>query len=178
MKTGVYPLCKKDSLVYQIGLIFLFSFFMVISSYSRIPLWFTPVPITLQTFVLYLSILFLKEKSFFSQAIYITLGILGVPVFGNVGAGLGYFFGPTGGYLLGFLLVSIIFPRFLPQKKSFIKLFFYFLFANFFIYILGMSWLIFGFEFTFYKSLLLGVFPFLIGDIFKIVLVSALALKK
>jgi biotin transport system substrate-specific component len=178
MKVQVYSLSKKNSLVYQTTLIFLFSFFMIVSSYIRIPLWFSPVPITLQTFVLYLSILFLKRKSFFSQVIYLSLGVFGIPVFGNTGAGLWYLFGPTGGYLLGFLLVSIIFPYFLPSKKSFIKIFFYFLLANFLIYILGMSWLIIGFKFTFYKAFLLGVLPFLIGDIIKIVLVSIFPLKR
>jgi biotin transport system substrate-specific component len=150
---------------------------MILSSYIRIPLLFSPVPITMQTFVLYLSILFLKEKAIFSQVIYIILGLGGMPVFSRGGAGLIYLLGPTGGYIVGFLAVALIFPHFLPKERSFLRIFSLFVLANILIYTIGVSWLVLMHKFTFDHALFAGVYPFIIGDVFKIALVSLFSLK-
>jgi biotin transport system substrate-specific component len=151
---------------------------MVMSAHVRIPLFFTPVPITMQTFVLFLSVLILSRQAFFSQAIYIVLGIAGLPVFTNGGAGLLYLLGPTGGYIVGFLLVAFILPFLLPEKRTFIKVFFVFLFGASLYYLTGVSWLVFYYKFSFLAALAAGVAPFIIGDILKIVLVSSLATRR
>ena len=170
-------LSQRYSIVGRISLILGFSLLMVLSANVRIPLFFTPVPITLQTLVLFLSILILAKEAVFSQAIYIILGIGGLPVFTNGGAGLLYLLGPTGGYIVGFLLVAIVLPFCLPKKRTFIKVFPVFLFGASLYYLTGVSWLVFYHKFSFLAALGIGVAPFIIGDILKIVLVSSLATK-
>ena len=85
MKTAI--LSRKNYLALRACLVFSFSILMAVSAYVRVPLFFTPVPLTLQTFVFYLSIIFLKRQAIFSQVIYLFLGATGLPVFTNAGAG-------------------------------------------------------------------------------------------
>jgi biotin transport system substrate-specific component len=168
---------QKYYLVLESTLVLTFSFLMVISAQLRIPLFFTPVPVTLQTLVLFLSIVFLKHKAFFSQVIYIFLGLLGLPVFSKGGTGLFYLLGPTGGYILGFLVVAFIFPYFLPKGKSFFKIFFFFIFASFLYFSIGAAWLIFLHNFSLISAITAGVLPFIIGDVFKASLASFIFLR-
>ena len=164
---------EKKSLVIEAGLILAFTFLMILSAYVRIPLFFSPVPLTLQTFILYLSIILIKNKASFAQLIYLVLGVFGLPIFSVGGAGLLYLLGPTGGYLLGFLAVALIFPHLLPKDKSYFKVFFLFSLANIVIYLFGITWLIFLHQFSFSAAILFGVVPFVITDILKIALVSS-----
>jgi biotin transport system substrate-specific component len=157
-----------------------FSFLMVLSSQIKIPLFFTPVPLTFQTLVLFLSIVSLRERAILSQAIYIFLGLVGVPVFSK-GAGLLYLFGPTGGYLLGFLVVALIFPYFLEFTKGGrhldIKFFFLFLGANLVIYLFGAGWLKIVTKVSVKNAILMGIVPFIGGDLLKILLASVLSCR-
>jgi biotin transport system substrate-specific component len=78
-------------------------------AYVSIPLPGLPAPISFQVFGVYFAGLLLGPKwGGFSQALYLVVGIAGAPVFSNGGAGLGYVLGPTGGYLVGFLLAAIV----------------------------------------------------------------------
>ena len=86
----------------NIFLTLFFTFLFVVSSCIRIPLFFSPVPITMQTFVLFLSLALLRKKAAVSYLFYIVLGTSGFSVFANGGSGILYLFGPTGGYLFGF----------------------------------------------------------------------------
>ena len=164
---------KENILVKDVVLIFFFSFLMTISSQIRLYLFFTPVPITLQTLVLFLSIFCLRQKAFFSQFFWILLGIFGVPVFAK-GGGWFYLFGPTGGYILGFLSSCLIFPHFfdVSRRKNFFVLFLLYFLINLWIYLVGVIWLKMYLSISFLKSILLGVVPFIPGDIFKIFLAS------
>lgn len=79
-------------------------------------LWFTPVPITLQVLGVIMSGLFLGSRwGAISQLQYLTLGALGLPIFSNMTGGPAAFFGPTAGYLLGFVpgayLCGLVFER-------------------------------------------------------------------
>ena len=175
MKAGVI---KENILVKDVLLIFFFSFLMAISSQIRLYLFFTPVPVTLQTLVLFLSIFYLRQKAFFSQFFWILLGIIGVPVFAK-GGGLFYLFGPTGGYILGFLSSCLIFPYFfnLFKRKNFFIFFLLYSLINLWIYFIGTIWLKFFLSISFSKSIFLGVLPFLSGDIFKIFLASLFSVE-
>ncbi len=100
-------------------------------------------------------------------------GIVGLPVFAGTpekGIGLIYFTGPTMGYLLGFLVAVYISGKFIYDSnplKNFLKL----LFATSFIYILGMAWLgnLIGWNKPIFQ---LGAQPFLLAEIFKILLAT------
>lgn len=170
-------IAERRSLVTSIGFIGAFTFLMALSAYVRIPLFFTPVPLTMQTFVVYLSLVVLKRRAVFSQLFYLLLGVGGIPVFANGGASLLYLLGPTGGYLLGFLAVALIFPYFLPKEISLLKALIFFSSAAIMIYSFGLSWLIFIHHFSLPEALIAGVYPFIPGAIIKIGVVSWVALK-
>lgn len=80
---------------------------IVVSTQFIIPLG--PVPLTLQTVVLQvLAWVFPPHQATRSVALYLVLGLVGFPVFSGGGGGLGHFAGPTGGYLLGFLVATFV----------------------------------------------------------------------
>ncbi len=84
----------------------LFTAIIVVLSWVSIPMpW--GVPITLQTFAVALcGYAFDKWRSSLCVAVYILLGLVGVPVFSGMNGGAGVLFGPTGGYIFGFLLMA------------------------------------------------------------------------
>jgi biotin transport system substrate-specific component len=167
----------KNTMAHTTGLVLVFSVLMAIASYVRIPLIFTPVPLTLQTFVLYLSLVFLKRKAFYAQSAYLLFGIMGLPVFTNAGSGLLYFSGPTAGYLFGFLFVAIVFPFFFPRKSTYLKNICYFSLAALCLYSFGLAWLIAIYRLSLATAFLSGALPFIFGEISKIILVSVISVK-
>ena len=87
----------------------MFAALTALGAYLIIPLPFSPVPLTLQTFFTYTSGAVLgKYRGALSQIIYIGLGCLGLPVFAGGKAGFGVLLGPTGGYLIGFVLGAFL----------------------------------------------------------------------
>ena len=167
----------KNTMVHTTCLVLVFSVLMAVASYIRIPLFFTPVPLTLQTFVLYLSLVFLKRKAIYAQGIYLLFGILGLPVFTNAGSGLLYFLGPTAGYLLGFLFVAWVFPFFSGKQQTYFKNLCYFSLAAICLYSFGLIWLMAIYKLSLSAALLAGVLPFVFGEVFKIGLASTINLR-
>ena len=155
--------------------IFLGSILLTISSKIKIP--FYPVPMTMQTFVvLFLGMSFGYKIGLATVSLYLIEGIIGLPVFSNSpekGVGLVYFTGPTMGYLIGFLIATFLAGYFKFEGNllnSFIKL----LISVSTIYILGIFWLgsLIGWD----KPIIqLGVTPFLLAEMFKIVILTLLA---
>ena len=156
-------------------IIFLGSMLLTISSKIKIP--FYPVPMTMQTFVvLFLGMSFGYKIGLATVGLYLIEGIIGLPVFSNSpekGVGLAYFTGPTMGYLIGFLIATFLAGYFKFEGnllKSFIKL----LISVSTIYILGVFWLgtLIGWD----KPIIqLGVTPFLLAELFKIIILTLLA---
>jgi biotin transport system substrate-specific component len=167
----------KVSLLLEGLLVCLFILLMVTAAYIRIPLFFSPVPITMQTLVLYISIVVLKRKAIFFYMSYLLLGLGGIPVFGNAGTGYLYLAGPTGGYLLAFLLIALVMPYFLRGTISFVRALCVYSFANVLIYIMGASWLFVLYHYSFKLAISVGVLPFIVGDIFKIVIAALISIK-
>lgn len=138
-----------------------------IGAYIRIPLFFTPVPVTLQTFFVLLSGAFLGRKwGALSQAAYVSLGIAGLPVFQGYGYGMGHLLGPTGGYLLGFIAASYITGLF--SKNIFAAM----LAGLAAIYISGVIWLKVFLGAGLPESLMMGLYPFIPGEIVKVIAAS------
>ena len=153
------------------------SIILAISAKIKIP--FYPVPMTMQTFVvLLLGISFGYKIAVTTVGLYLLEGIFGLPVFSNSpekGIGLVYFTGPTMGYLIGFLFAAF-FAGYLNFKTSFFYIFFKLIFSVLFIYIFGVLWLgtLIGWD----KPIIeLGVTPFLLAELFKILLLTFLAKK-
>jgi biotin transport system substrate-specific component len=145
---------------------------LAISSKIKIP--FYPVPMTMQTFiVLIIGIGFGWKIGIATVALYLFEGLIGLPVFSGTpekGVGFIYFTGPTMGYLIGFLVTIFFAGRFNYQDNlifNFIKL----TFATSFIYILGMLWLgvLIGWDKPIFT---LGAQPFLLAELFKILLAT------
>ena len=155
--------------------IFFGSILLAISSKIKIP--FYPVPMTMQTFVvLFLGMSFGYKVGLATVSLYLFEGIIGLPVFSNSpekGVGLVYFTGPTMGYLIGFLFATFLAGYFNFKKNilvNFVKL----LVSVSVIYIFGIFWLgnLIGWD----KPIIqLGVTPFLLAELFKILILSLLA---
>jgi biotin transport system substrate-specific component len=79
---------------------------------------FFPVPLTLQTFFVYLAVLKLKKHAYISQAIYLGIGAIGLPVFARGMGGYAVLVGPTGGFLLGFLLGALASGQLLEAMRG------------------------------------------------------------
>ena len=158
-------------------LIFLGTLALTISAKLKIP--FYPVPMTMQTFVvLFLGVAFGYKVGIATISAYLLEGIIGIPVFSNSpekGIGLVYFTGPTMGYLIGFLFATFI-AGYLDLKKNIFIIFFKLTLAVSVIYILGLFWLgnLIGWD----KPIVqLGATPFLLAELFKIILLTLLTKK-
>jgi len=153
---------------------------------ARIPLPWSPVPVTGQTFaVLLAAILLGRWWGGISLALYAGLGAAGLPWFSGWSGGVGYLAGPTGGYIIGFILAALFLGHFTDtyvRSRSFLSMLALMLFANFvLIYVPGLLllglWLksVGGGSVTFTTLLSMGAIPFIPGDITKAVMAAALA---
>ena len=143
-----------------------------------IPLPWTPVPITAQTFAVLCSGLFLGKKyGCLSQILYVVLGIAFVPWFGGMTGGLEVFLGSTGGFFIGFIIASY-FIGYITERyakaRNFTRMAVVIGIANFaLIYIPGLAglalWMSYqGMAFSVFDLLMMGLVPFIVGDIVKI----------
>jgi biotin transport system substrate-specific component len=149
---------------------------VALSAQLVIRLPFSPVPITGQTFaVLLVGFVLGSQRGALSLALYLLEGIMGLPVFAGGGAGLPWLFGPSGGYLLGFVLAAGLVGGLAERgfDRKFFTTMIAFACGMLAIYIIGALWLS---NYTGWQaSLQTGVLPFLPGDLFKAIL-AALAL--
>ena len=154
--------------------IILGSIALTISAKIKIP--FYPVPMTMQTFVvLFLGISLGHKIALATIGLYLIEGIAGLPVFSNSpekGVGLVYFTGPTMGYLIGFLTACYLASKIKIDDNFFVVLF-KLIIATSTIYILGLIWLgtLIGWDKPIFA---LGAKPFLLAEIFKIMLLALL----
>lgn len=140
-----------------------------ISAYISIPLPITSVPFTLQSlFLMVIALSMPISISFPSVGLYLLLGAIGLPVFSNGTSGLTVLFGPTGGYLFGFLLSTLV----IGYIKEKLDYFFGYLFASILggigiVYALGVLGLMLVLGMSFDKAMTIGVIPFLPLDLIK-----------
>lgn len=154
---------------YKISLIGLFVAITAICSWITIPLPFTPVPINMATFAVIMSGLVLGARlGAISQIIYIFIGIVGMPVFSGFSSGFGVLVGPTGGYLMGYIFIALLSG--ILSKNHDYKIFIGIVLGNVMCYILGSLWFMYITESNLTTTLTLCVFPFILGDILKILL--------
>ena len=168
---------KNSKIIKYAFVALLGSILLAISSKVKIP--FYPVPMTMQTLVvIVIGIAFGWKLGIATISLYLFEGILGMPVFSGTpekGVGLIYFTGPTMGYLIGFLVAVFLAGRFVYNDNS-IQNFLKILLATSFIYLLGIIWLgsLIGWDKPIFK---LGVQPFLLAELFKI-LIASFAIKQ
>jgi len=151
-------------------LIVLGALFVAALAQIEIPLPFTPVPITGQTFgVLLVGAALGSKRGAASLASYLALGVFGLPFFAGGAHGLEILIGATGGYLIGFIIaayiIGLLAERGLERnvRTSFIP----FLAGTVIIYVCGVAWLA-VFLGSFNKAIAGGLLPFLAGDAIKL----------
>ncbi len=134
-----------------------------------------PVPISLTILVIYLAVVVIGTKySLISYIVYLLLGLCGLPVFSGFSGGVAKLAGPTGGYLIGFILMILVGGT-LYQKTTKVWLGGIYLFIGVLIdYVFGTIWFILMMDTTLSYALSVCVLPFLPVDIIKIVLAIAL----
>lgn len=152
---------------------------MCISAYINIPLPFIGVPITAQTFVVNIIALMLKPKyALIAQVIYTLIGIAGIPVFAGGKAGIGTLAGPSGGYIIGFIVAAFLISL---AKNGKCELKRYILITIFVgipvIYLLGTTVMAFQVKKGIWALLMTTVFPFIPLDIIKCIAASYICIK-
>lgn len=140
----------------------------IIAPFS-IPLPFSPIPISMCTLAIYFAIVLLgKRLGFLSILLYILLGLVGLPVFSGFTGGIGKLLGPTGGYIIGYLLLALIFGSFVQKwSGSFLSAFAGMLLGTAACYSLGTLWLAYQSGISIFSAFLTSVLPFLPGDFCK-----------
>lgn len=109
---------KKDS-VKSLCYIAMMAVLICICSWISVPF---VIPFTLQTFAVFFSLLLLGgKKGTASICLYLLMGIIGLPVFSGFGGGIGHLFGPTGGYIIGFIFTGVVYillERLMKKSKT------------------------------------------------------------
>ena len=150
---------------------------LCISSYIVIPLPFSLTSITAQTIIINLiGLIMLPKEAFITMFTFILLGACGLPVFSGGTGGIGRLFGPTGGYLLGYLTAAVVISI-LKGKEVNIKryLFVTMVVGIPIIYLCGLTTMKIYMKGNLIQLLTASVFPFIPGDILKCILGSYIA---
>ena len=145
---------------------------LAISSKVQVPFW--PVPMTMQTFVIFLiGMTYGVRLSFATVALYLFEGAAGLPVFAS-GGGIAYLIGPTAGYLYGMLFASAVISYLanLGFSKTYFKAAFSLVIGSIIIFSFGIIYLgsIIGYQ----KAIAAGLLPFIPSELFKIALAVTL----
>lgn len=146
-----------------------------------IPLPFTPVPMTLATLAVMLTGGLLGSKyGSISMIVYVLLGAFGAPVFSGYSGGFAKILGPTGGYIIGYILTAFITGIIIEKINKKNRFYMNIIAMTIGIsscYILGTAWFMISTSTPLWTSLVSCVFPFLIGDLLKII-AGAMLIKK
>ena len=151
----------------------LFAALTAAGAYIQIPIPFSPVPVTLQVFFVLLAGCILKSKwGSLSMIVYSLLGIAGLPVFAGGSSGIGVLLGPTGGYIIGFILAAYIIGKLSEKTEKSTRSPLLVNTLNmsagiFVIYLCGVLQLMIVAQIGLGVALTLGAIPFLPGEIVK-----------
>lgn len=176
---------KKANLYYfktrDIAYIAMFIALITICSWISIPIG-SIVSFTLQLLAIFICIYVLGPvKSFITIALYLLIGLIGVPVFSNFKGGPSVFLGPTGGFLIGFLLIPLIYlPFYLIFKNNLISYSISMVLGLMVTYLFGALWFIYIYkngDCALLTALTATVFPFIIPDLIKLIVGIAIGNK-
>lgn len=174
------------SLIKKIALVMGMAAITGLAAQVRVPLPWTPVPITGQTLAALLAgVLLGRWYGGLSLAIYAGLGVAGLAWFSGWSGGIGHLAGPTGGYIIGFILAALFLgyaTNKYPKARSLPAMLGLMLFADFvLIYVPGLLqlhlWLnlVMGQTTSLYQVLGMGLFPFVVGDLIKVITAAGIA---
>jgi len=156
-----------------------FAFLTFAAALIRIPLPMTPVPLTLQTLVLFIAVYHLNPRELgLSQLLYITVGLVGAPVFAAGVTGMLALVGPTAGYLAGFIVAGVVMAILKSKiKPGYISMAAVFTTGMIIIYALGAAHLVIAYKMNIAQAFIAGVAPFAAADAVKIAAAAAFAKK-
>lgn len=185
-KYGAYRWRYQSGLARKVLLAFGMAGVVGLAAQVRWALPFTPVPITLQTLaVLLAGVLLGRNWGGISMALYAVLGAAGLPWFNGWSGGIERIVGPTGGYIIGFIPAAVFMGYFTDKyvrARSFVSMFGLMLVADFgLIFVFGLTqlglWLnlVKGQSVGWYQVMVMGLFPFIAGDIVKIGIAALVA---
>lgn len=170
LKARTWEFQSKEFLLFrEIGIVLFASLLIGLFGKVAIPLPFTPVPIATQmNVVLLLSMWLGPRRAAASVFAFLVEGAIGMPVFAGAIGGPAVFLGPRGGYLIGYLIAAAVVGYFAEKMndRSPLKAFWAMLAGNGLVYLTGASYLA-----TFVgpmKAMMLGVAPFILGDLIKL----------
>ena len=170
---------KLNLSVKEITLVGLATAIMGIFSQLALPIPFTTVPLTLQTFgLVIISVVLGKKIGTLSILIWALLGTIGIPVFSGFSSGLGVLVGPNGGYIIGFIFMSFIIGyTSTSTNKNNILLFVGVYLGQAVQYTFGVIQLKIVLGLSLPNALLAGLYPFILKDIIMITVAVTLALS-
>jgi biotin transport system substrate-specific component len=158
---------RSQRIALGVGLSLLFAGLTVLGANIMIPM--RPIPITLQTlFVLLAGASIGRGWGSLSQALYVGLGVLGLPFFAGGAAGVAILAGPTGGYLISFLVAPVIVGAMLRRSSRLAWQIASFTVGTAVIFACGVTFLTLTYTHDLRQALMVGLVPFLPGAIFKI----------
>jgi len=182
----IFEYSSELDMIHKTGLSLIFACIIGILAQIRFYLPFTPVPITGQTFGILLGAVILgKTWGGVSACMYVGIGAAGVPWFSGWTGGIGTLTGATGGYLLGFVVASLFVGYMVDRygsSRSIYGMLGILSFANFvLIYGIGLTHLYIwmsvlqGSSVSIWNLLLIGAFPFIVGDAVKLLFTTGVA---
>jgi len=163
----------RRSLVTDIAFIAAGAAFTAVAAQLSVPLW--PVPITGQTLaVLIVGSSLGALRGALSMVLYLVLGVVGLPVFSDQSHGIGVVAGPTGGYIVGFILAAAL-TGWLAQRKwdhRILGAIASFSAGTLVTFAVGLPWLAATLHLDLQQTLAGGLYPFLIGGVVKALLAA------
>ncbi|MDA8263571.1 MAG: biotin transporter BioY [Actinomycetota bacterium] len=177
LRTGVLSDQLARTRLADAILVIAYAGFIGVSAQISVHLPFTPVPITGQTLAVLLGASALGAgRALMGSGLYLAAGLIGVPWFAGGSGGLSVASSPTFGYIVGFIaasaLVGLMASR--GMDKKVIGTAFEMVAGNLGIYAFGVAWLAFSLHISLAHAVALGVVPFLVGDLLKLVLAAVL----
>ncbi len=159
---------KKQSRIYKLTTTALMAAVICILGPLSIPIGVVPISFTSLAIFLALYAIGVKYGTI-SYGVYLLIGLCGVPVFSGFSGGPAKLFGPTGGYLIGFIFMAVISGWFIerhPERRWMCLL--GMVLGTLVLYLFGTAWLAYQAQLSFTAALAVGVIPFIVGDMAKI----------
>ena len=151
----------------------IFAALLAIAAMIHIPF---PIPVTLQSFVLFiLAGILCPSEALSATAVYLLLGCLGLPIFSAFSGGIGTLLGPGGGFLMGFIPVVLLCSYFNQKSHSLLYRYIVAILGMLVLYVGGAGW----YALTYAKHSVMAncILPFLLPDAIKIALAVPIALR-
>jgi len=171
---GALSTVRTHGVLLAVAPAMVFALLTAVGAQIRVPLPFTPVPVTFQTFFVFLAGGLLgARRGAFSQVLYLSLGTMGLPVFALGSAAI---LGPTGGYLIGFAVSALLVGRLTAGHRgtSLVWTAGAMGLGLGVIYLLGTIQLMALAPIGLGHAVCLGVLPFLVGDVAKLALAAGI----